>query len=124
MKRLSGSICSRRVQCVTLAARSLCRTLMAPMPTMISKSALTSLNSPIRIRTNDDSLGACLEAAFLDVLRGAAARATISWYLLNYSQHAPSPLDHGAVDCPRLGHAVRGYELVRVPAAPLDPEAA
>src|SRR5580658_4184235 len=95
MNRLSGSTRSTCIQCITVLPRSLCRNLIEPTPTAINSSALKSLKSPMRIRMRDED---CF-----------AARATIPWYLLDYDQHAPSPVDHGALDPAGLGHAVRGY---------------
>lgn len=85
MYRLSGSTRSTAVQCITVLPRSLCRNLIAPIPTAINRRALNSLNMPMRTRTNDDddddledSLDRCPSAD----LRQAVCRATIPWYLL------------------------------------------
>src|ERR1700685_1401547 len=105
MNRLSGSTRRTCIQCITVVPRSLCRNLIEPIPTAISSRALASLNSPMRIRRKDDD---CFEGCFLKAFRGAVARATIPWYLLDYGQHAPSSVDRGTLDPAWLGHASRG----------------
>src|SRR5271170_5164587 len=106
MNRLSGSTRNTCIQCITVLPRSLCRYRIEPIPIAISSKALNSLNNPMRIRMRDED---CF-----------AARATIPWYLLDYDQHAPSPVDHGALDAAWLGHAPRGHLLSGTPAASLD----
>src|SRR5580658_9190034 len=106
MNRLSGSTRSTCIQCITVLPRSLCRNLIEPIPIAISSRALNSLNNPMRIRTRDED---CF-----------AARATIPWYLLDYDQHAPSPVDRGALDPAGLGHAARGHLLSGASADCLD----
>src|SRR5580700_1852804 len=97
MNRLPGSTRSTRTQCITVPARSLCRNLSAPTPTAISSSALNSLNSPMRMRMKEEEF--------------FAARATISWYLLDYDQHAPSLIDLGAVHPVWMGHTAGGHQF-------------
>src|ERR1017187_1531978 len=81
MKRLSGSTRSTWIQCCTVAATSLCRNLMAPIPMATRRRALNSLNKPIRIRTEDkfeDLADRCLLAGLVLLVW----RATFLWYLL------------------------------------------
>jgi len=51
------------------------------MPTAISRRALSSLNSPMRIRTNDDDPEECFDRGLLADSRKTVWRATILWYL-------------------------------------------